>query len=126
MKIQEGKEEQYANYQEVNKRSPYANRCVKFGEDWANLMEKEIAVRPMEDVGAVIFDCAQRTCDQADYDGITGFMYSAGLAGIAEFWVHGDIIRRWHNGQYLSEDDAKKANDAGKTVNTAIFTIGKD
>jgi hypothetical protein len=113
MKLVKGKEAEYAEYVAKNK-DPYGAAVVRYAAAWADAMEKEIAA------GKKLEDVAETTSHATDTEGITGFMYSCAVSGLAHLWAHGDALRRWHNGQYgVSEEKAK-----GGTVNPAVFSVG--
>lgn len=111
MKIKAGKEDEWKKIQEVNSGDPYSNRCVTYAEDWANLMEKQLAQ------GRTVEQCADETSSEADTDGITGFMYGAACNILASVWEHGETLRLWHNRKY--NPDYKGTG----TINPAILTI---
>jgi len=110
MKIKQGQEEAYAKYVATNSRDPYSLAVVTYAERWANLMEKLITK------GANIINIAEKTSYTADTDGITGFMYGCAVQGLATFWEHGELLRKWHNKEYGVE------NSEG-VVNPAIINI---
>lgn len=118
MKIKAGQEEAYAEYQKINSGDPYSNRCVTYGEDWANLMEQLMAD------GHKLEDIADATSRQADTDGITGFMYGAAVSGLSRFWEHGEALRRWHNLRTQIGNEGERANETGGTLNPALLNIG--
>jgi hypothetical protein len=93
---------------------------IVFAEKWARIMEARMKQVP----GETVAECADAACSLADDDGITGFMYGAAVSTLAQVWIHGEELRRWHNRQYLSEEKAAKADETGGTVNPAILTIG--
>jgi hypothetical protein len=111
MKIKAGKQSDWEKIQEVNSEDPYSNRCVTYAEDWANLMEKQLAK------GRSVEDCAESTATKADTDGITGFMYGAACNILAGVWEHGESLRIWHNKKYNPN-----YNGSG-TINPAILTV---
>lgn len=91
---------------------PYDLAVFEYAEIWARLMQAEIAK------GAKLADIASRTSEVADKGiGISGFMYGCAVNALAECWVYGEDLRRWHNAAYGVTDD-----QAG-TVNPAILTI---
>lgn len=110
MKIKAGKEKDFEQFVKVNN-DPYSLGVVRYTERWAELMEKEIAN------GANLVDIAQRTSDEADTEGITGFMYGCAVSALSHLWEHGEELRKWHNKEYNYEGDG--------VVNPAIITIGK-
>lgn len=103
---------------EVNKADPYSNAVIVFAEKFARIMEGRMAA------GETLAQCADAACSLADDDGLTGFMYGAAVSTLAQTWIHGDELRRWHNRQYMPEEKAKLADESGGTVNPAILTIG--
>lgn len=111
MKIRAGKEDEWKKIQEVNSGDAYSNRCVTYAEDWATLMEEQLAQ------GRTVEDCAGETSSKADYDGITGFMYGAACHILAGVWEHGESLRVWHNNKY--NPDYKGSG----TINPAILTV---
>lgn len=64
-------------------------------------------------------EVAERTSREADIDGLTGFMYSAAVSVLSSTWVHGEMLRKWHNKSY------GVAESEEGVVNPAILTIGK-
>jgi hypothetical protein len=118
VKIIPGLEAEYEQYQKVNSRDPYSNRVVTYGEAWANLMEDAIGN------GAKLSDVAEKASQEADTDGITGFMYGGAVAALRKFWVHGVELGKWHNRKYVKDEAAAdKAAEEGKTVNPAVVTV---
>jgi hypothetical protein len=103
---------------EANKSDPYSNAVMVFAAKWARIMEGRMAA------GATLAECADAACSLADDDGITGFMYGAAVSTLAQVWIHGKELRRWHNRQYMTDEKAKLADESGGTVNPAILTIG--
>jgi hypothetical protein len=73
MKMKTGLEEKYKEYQEANAGDPYSHRCVTYGEMWAAYMEAELSLKPdmSDDEFGVM---AGKTGNEADTDGITGYM----------------------------------------------------
>lgn len=96
---------------DLNRDSDYGQAIYDYAERWARLMQIEVtAGRELEDV-------ARPTADEANIDGITGFMYGAAVHILATCWVHGDRLRKWHNAQYgVSED-------VSGTVNPAVLRV---
>jgi hypothetical protein len=111
MKIKAGKEKDYARFAQINSTDPYSQAVVDYMNKWADLMEEKISG------GEEVKDIAKETSHTADTEGITGFMYGAAVAALAEFWEYGEELRKWHNGEYNYDGDG--------TVNPAILTIGK-
>lgn len=117
MKLKQGTEQQYADYKAKNT-DPYGGRVVSYSEDWANLMEARMAL------GEKIAAIAQPTSQEADTDGITGFMYGCAVSGLAKFWEHGEALRLWHNLDTQLGKEGEKANESGGVLNPALLNIG--
>lgn len=117
MKVKADKATQHAESIRNND-DPYGRGILSYATRWADMMEAKV------DAGASVADIAERTSNEADTDGITGFMYGAAVGFLKAFWEHGDELARWHNRKYLPPDEADAAADAGKTVNPAVMTIG--
>lgn len=90
---------------------PYGRGVITFAERWARLMQVEIAT------GKKLEDVADSTSNEADTEGVTGFMYGAAVHTLASSWKYGDQLRKWHNKQYGVEEDTQG------TVNPAVITI---
>lgn len=84
MKVKEGKEQEYEKYKKVNSADPYSNRVVTYGEEWADMMEEYIKVN-----NSLSHEQAEECSHEADYDGITGFMYGAAKQALINFWEYG-------------------------------------
>ena len=89
--------------------------CVyEYSNEWATLMEKAI------NEGAVLKDVFMDLSHKTDEKyGITGYMFGASVGMLANWWIHGDELRIFHNNRY-----GVKADEQG-TVNPAILTIHK-
>jgi len=83
--------------------------------DKTGSMEKEQFWRGVEI--AVIRDCADRTSREADTEGISGFQYGAAVVTLAGVWIHGEALKRWHNGEY------GKPHTEG-VINPALMSFG--
>lgn len=116
MKLKQGTELEYEKYKAANT-DPYGGRVVSFGEDWANLMEKRLAG------DSTIPKCAEETSHEADYDGITGFMYGCAVSALSKFWEHGEELRRWHNKETQIGTEGDKANKSGGVLNPALLCM---
>lgn len=101
---------------------PYGARIFSYAEDLANLLEKEIEISgksPEE----VINTHADRFSHEADYDGITGFMYGAAISTLSACWIFGEPLRRWHNLKTQLGTEGEKANKEGGVLNPALLNI---
>jgi len=107
----------WKKYVEVNKTDSYSNGVIVFAKLWARLMEANIAA------GKTIEDCADECSHLADTDGITGFMYGCAVSILAQVWLHGEILRRWHNKKTQIGTEGDKANETGGVLNPALLSI---
>lgn len=96
---------------------PYGRACVEYAERWAHLMETRI------EAGAALEDIAKSTSHEADTDGITGFMYGAAVSMLAQSWIHGEQLRRWHNLDTQIGKEGEKANESGGVLNPALLSF---
>jgi hypothetical protein len=97
---------------------PYGAATMRYTERWADAMEAAIAA------GESLEDCAKRTSHEADTEGITGFMYGCAVSMLAQLWVHGEALRRWHNLDTQLGDEGERANETGGVLNPALLNIG--
>jgi hypothetical protein len=123
MQLVQGKEQEYQNYVDINQQGDddpigYGRRVVTYGEEWAELMEIELAA------GYKLEDFAEITSRKADTDGITGFMYGCAVSALSQFWVYGEELRRWHNLDTQLGTEGEEANERGTTLNPALLNIG--
>lgn len=136
MLIREGMEQEYTKYVADNSKDGYSRGVVDFAEQWAALMEARIAELETGNLAyGVVGEHARVTgfaeavqpqalSHKADTDGITGFMYGCAVQGLAHFWKHGEILRRWHNLDTQIRDEGEKANTSGGTLNPALLSLG--
>lgn len=94
---------------EKSNKDGYGGRVISYAKEWAMAMQVEIAA------GKKLKDIAQQTSSDADYDGITGFMYGAAVQMLSQCWKHGEELRKWHNKEYNHEGDG--------VVNPAVLTL---
>src|SRR5258708_7066251 len=121
MKIKIGLESEYNEYKKLNSEDAYSARCVSYGEDWANLLEKRISTDASpSQITRILVDYANEDSRTADTDGITGFMYGAAVSGLSKFWEYGEILRRWHNKDIQLGNEGDRANELGVTLNPAL------
>jgi hypothetical protein len=91
---------------------PYGKASIDFARSWAILMQIEI------EKGSTVAECAEKTSNEADVDGITGFMYGCAVSLLSQCWEYGEDLRKWHNKEYGHEGDG--------VVNPAIITINTE
>ncbi|HEU4345753.1 MAG TPA: hypothetical protein VFU31_29745 [Candidatus Binatia bacterium] len=96
----------------------YGSCGIRYAARWANYMEREMAS------GHALEDIAKRTSDEADKEGITGFMYGCAVSILSQVWKHGEALRRWHNLDTQIGDEGEKANETGGVLNPALLNIG--
>lgn len=94
---------------ESNNMDSYGSGVVRFARAWAELMETQMGdeFKP---------ELAESTSNEADTEGITGFMYGCAVGNLAEMWIWGDQLKKWYNKQYGKED-------AQGVVNPAVFIL---
>ncbi len=122
MKIKDGMQDEYAAYVEMNSKDGYSRGVVDYGERWADLMEAGME-KELESGGS-LGNLADRTSNEADTDGITGFMYGCAVQALAQFWEHGDALRRWNNLKLQIGNEGERANETGGVLNPALLSIG--
>ena len=110
MKIIEGKEQEYQDFVEVNSSDEYSCSAVRYMQSWVAMMEADIAS------GIPVAETAEKTQFKANREGITGFLFGCVVEALSQFWVHGEELRKWHNGNYGHSGDG--------VVNPAVLTIG--
>lgn len=96
---------------------PYGRACITYAARWANLMEKAISE------GHKLEDVAKKASHDADEEGITGFMYGCTVTMLAQVWVHGEQLRRWHNLDVQFGGEGAKANESGGVLNPALLEL---
>ena len=114
MKILEGKEKEYKDWYDKNN-DGYSRACFTYTERWAEMMEEKI-VESSDDAMKVIVDNAHRLSNEADIEGITGYMYDCAASILSQCWKYGEYLRKWHNGEYNY--------DGNGIVNSAVLSIG--
>lgn len=96
----------------------YGGAVMTYSERWARLMQVEMAN------GKKLADVADATSQEADLEGITGFMYGCAVSQLASCWKHGDELRRWHNIKTQLGNEGEKANESGGVLNPTLLSIG--
>lgn len=114
---------EYASWKTKNT-DPYSARVFSYAEDWASKLEADLEAAPNLSVAEVIAKYADARSDEANYDGITGFMHGAACNILAHCWVHGEALRRWHNKTTQLHTEGDEANENGGVLNPAILTVG--
>ncbi len=115
--ISEKAAEEWAEGLAKNK-DDYGRACYKFASEWAILMETAI------EAGQTVEECKDKTGHDADgVEGITGFMYGCAVNMLAQWWIHGEKLRRKHNLDTQIGNEGEKANEKGSVLNPALITI---
>jgi len=97
--------------------SGYGAMIFEYAEGWAKVMQKEFAERNIENPDVTTMIAHADNCSKLlDFYGITGFMYGAAVAILAQHWKYGEALRKWHNKEWGHE------NTEG-VVNPAMFTL---
>ncbi len=100
----------------VAKRPDAYNKCiVKFAIDWAELMESRM------EGGSEVKDVAEAASVAADTEGITGFMYGSAVTILSMYWIHGEMLRKWHNTETQRGNEGDNANENGGVLNPAVI-----
>lgn len=97
---------------------PYGGAVVTYAERWARLMEAEMAK------GLTLEGVADACSHLADNEGITGFMYGCAVSTLAQVWLHGEGLRRWHNIRTQIQNEGEIANEKGTVLNPALLSFG--
>ena len=105
MKIKSGKETEYKEWYDKNNDS-YGRGCFTYAESWANLMEQNLS--------KLTFDLIEQYSFDADTEGITGFMASAGKSILKQCWEYGILI------EYHYEKDETKKVELEKVLKNFI------
>lgn len=100
-----------------NNTDPYGKACFRYASEWAIRMEE--AFRD----GKKIAEVAEQLSQDADDEGITGFMYGVAVSILSKCWVHGEALRLWHNLKTQIGTEGKEANDNGGVLNPALLVI---
>ena len=101
-----------------NNKDGYGGAVVTYSERWTRLMQVEMAS------GKNLEDVADATSQEADLEGITGFMYGCAVSTLAACWKYGDQLRRQHNLKTQLGNEGEKANESGGVLNPALLSIG--
>ena len=88
----------------------YDARILAFAEDWARLMQLEIAA------GKRLADVANTTKREANYDGMTVTMVAAAVAKLARCWRYGSELLLWHNARFEPWPEAQRLAGLGRIV----------
>lgn len=104
----------------------YGRAAIKYAARWARISEDKLYSVDIdlsqlsntdEVVNGIIRDNLQAASNEADTEGITGFMHGAAVAALVDSWRWGEVLRRWHNKEWGAEDTEG-------VVNPAVLTIG--
>jgi hypothetical protein len=71
---------------EANSKDGYGKACLDYAENWAKLMQYEVAN------GKTIAECESRTSHEADTDGITVFMQGCAVNVLRQCWIYGEEL----------------------------------
>jgi hypothetical protein len=99
---------------------PYGGAVVTYAERWARLMQLAMAN------GNALETVAEPTSQEADLEGLTGFMYGCAVKALAHCWQYGEQLRRWHNLKTQLRDEGTRANESGGVLNPAVLVLGGD
>ena len=102
----------------------YGAACVRYAEKWGRLMQTQIPEGNDNAPAEVIASVADECSHLADDEGITGFMYGAAVSMLAQAWIYGEELRRWHNLKTQIGTEGERANESGGVLNPALLSIG--
>lgn len=97
----------------------YGAGIYRYAEKWARVMESRIAR------GETVEACATDASRIADDEGITGFMYGCAVSILAQCWLHGEALRKWHNRDVQVGAEGDRANESGGVLNPALLVVGE-
>lgn len=101
--------DEYKIHVDNNSKDGYSKGVIEYGENWAKLMQIELAA------GKTLVDIAEETQKGLGYLGITGFQYGCAVKGLSHFWKHGEELRKWHNKGY--------GHEGSGVINPAVLTV---
>jgi len=117
MQLTVGEEKRFQDWYAKND-DRYGRATFDYAIKWAELMEGAIAD------GKKLIDVAKELSHKADEGiGITGFMYGCAVSILADVWVHGEELRKWHNLGTQVHDEGQKANESGGVLNPALMSV---
>lgn len=104
---------------------PYGACIYRYAERWMALMEERFNARGNAAVTIEDFlkEHASKLSQEADVEGISGFMYGAAANIIAHTWTYGESFRRRYNLDTQIGNEGEKANESGGTLNPALLNI---
>ena len=108
--------ERWQEFKTVNS-DGYGGAIITYSERWAQLMQFEMAN------GKNLEDVADATSQEADIEGITGFMYGCAVSTLSQCWKYGEQLRRWHNIKTQLGSEGDKANESGSILNPAVMSV---
>ena len=100
-----------------NNQDAYGAAAIRYAERWANMMETAMVE------GNKLEDVAKSLSHEADTEHITGFMYGAAVAILANCWEYGERLRKWHNLNTQIHGEGERANESGKVLNPARLCL---
>lgn len=115
--IRKGKVRAYRAMVKLNSSDGYSRAVVTYVRDWALAMEDAMAS------GERLENVAENLSHYVDYDGITGFQHGVAVSILAEYWKHGERLRKWHNLQFQIGTEGIEANKTGGVLNPALLAI---
>jgi len=74
---------------QCNQDPVFGEGLLQFTIDWARLMEKRLAN------GEYIFDITEETFTLANYNNVSGSMFTNAMAVLYKTWIHGPMLKAW-------------------------------
>lgn len=88
-----------------------------FAERWARLMQLRINQgQPLENI-------AEKSANDADLEGLTGYTYGIAVTILARCWKYGEELRRWHNLSVQIGTEGEEANLTNEVLNPGLMKI---
>lgn len=98
---------------------PYGSAIIRYATNWADIMESKMGN------GEKLEHIAEKTSHDADTEGVTGYMYAAAVSILANCWLYGEQLRKWHNIDTQLGTEGEEANKGNGVLNPALLSIGK-
>ena len=103
----------YWNNQVAIKQEPYGKAVINYASRWGKLIQYYLVNEPNKAFDEIASD----TSYQADLEGITGFMNNCAVAILSACWIHGELLRKWHNAFWGKPDATGVVNSCVLTIN---------
>lgn len=113
-------ERDWNDVKENNKEDPWSSAILTYAERWARFMQFEM------DNGSKLEDVAESTSQEADLEGISGYMYGRAVSVLVHYWRYGEQLRIWHNLSMQVGNEGERANANGTVLNPALLSVSRE